>query len=86
MKAFQKHGYQIPEDISVIGFDDMPLCDMMSPPLSTMKVRKHELGATAVQRLMDRIHNPDLARLKMCMSTRLIPRDSVRSMLREQSV
>lgn len=79
MKAFQKHGYQIPEDISVIGFDDMPLCDMMSPPLSTMKVRKHELGATAVQRLMDRIQNPDLARLKMCMSTRLIPRDSIQN-------
>ncbi len=77
MKAFQEHGYKIPEDISVIGFDDMPLCDMMSPALSTMKVRKQELGAAAVQRLVDRIHHPELARLKMCMSTKLISRDSV---------
>lgn len=77
MRAFQEHGYKIPEDISIIGFDDMPLCDMMSPPLSTMKVRKRELGATAVHRLMERILHPDLARLKMCMSTQLISRDSV---------
>lgn len=77
MKAFRDSGYQMPQDISIIGFDDMPLCDMMVPSLTTMKVRKKELGATAVQRLIERSRNPRLEYLKMSMATKLIKRDSV---------
>ncbi len=43
MRALRENGYRIPEDVSIIGFDDVPMCDMMVPPLSTMKVRKREL-------------------------------------------
>lgn len=50
---------------------------MMVPSLTTMKVRKKELGATAVQRLIERSRNPRLEYLKMSMSTKLIKRDSV---------
>ncbi|MCI5650111.1 MAG: LacI family DNA-binding transcriptional regulator [Fusicatenibacter sp.] len=78
MKAFREHGYRIPEDVSIIGFDDMPLCDMMVPALSTMKVRKRELGATAVQRLLDRAEDPKREHLKMSMATKLVKRESVR--------
>lgn len=78
MKAFREHGYRMPEDISLIGFDDMPLCDMMVPALTTMNVKKKELGATAVQRLMDRIADNRRECLKMCMATKLVKRESVR--------
>ena len=54
-----------------------PGCDMMVPPLSTMKVRKRELGATAVQRLLDRVADPKRECLKMCMATKLVKRQSV---------
>ena len=77
MKAFRERGYRLPEDISIIGFDDMPLCDMMVPSLSTMRVKKQELGATAIQRLMDRVENNQIECLKMCMATKLIKRESV---------
>lgn len=77
MKAFRERGYRLPEDISIIGFDDMPLCDMMEPSLSTMRVKKQELGATAIQRLMDRVENNQREYLKMCMATKLIKRESV---------
>ena len=73
----QEAGYRIPEDVSIIGFDDVPMCDMMVPPLSTMKVRKRELGATAVQRLLDRVADPKRECLKMCMATKLVKRQSV---------
>ena len=68
MRALRENGYRIPEDVSIIGFDDVPMCDMMVPPLSTMKVRKRELGATAVQRLLDRVADPKRECLKMCLS------------------
>ena len=77
MRAIQETGCRIPEDVSIIGFDDVPMCDMMVPPLSTMKVRKRELGATAVQRLLDRVADPKRECLKMCMATKLVKRQSV---------
>ena len=77
MRALYQKGYRIPEDVSIIGFDDVPMCDMMVPPLSTMKVRKRELGATAVQRLLDRVADPKRECLKMCMATKLVKRQSV---------
>ncbi|MCC8141899.1 MAG: LacI family DNA-binding transcriptional regulator, partial [Lachnospiraceae bacterium] len=77
MKAFQEVGYQIPEDISIIGFDDMPLCKMMTPSLSTMNVRKRDLGAAAIKQLLVRTKEPDRLYLKMSMSTTLVCRESV---------
>ncbi len=77
MKAFREFGCRMPEDISIIGFDDMPLCDMMEPSLSTMKVYKKELGAAAVHRLLRRIETNTESRLKICMSTRLVQRESI---------
>lgn len=77
MKAFRERGRRLPEDISIIGFDDMPLCDMMIPSLSTMRVRKQELGAAAIARLMDRIADNKKEYLKISMSTQLIKRESV---------
>ena len=76
-RQLRENGYRIPEDVSIIGFDDVPMCDMMVPPLSTMKVRKRELGATAVQRLLDRVADPKRECLKMCMATKLVKRQSV---------
>ena len=49
------------------------MCDMMVPPLSTMKVRKRELGATAVQRLLDRVADPKRECLKMAFRKLQVP-------------
>lgn len=77
MKAFRENGIHMPEEISIIGFDDLPLCYMIVPSLSTMKVRKKELGATAIRRLMNRIADNNMECLKISMATKLIKRDSV---------
>ena len=78
MKAFHDSGYHLPEDVSIIGFDNMPLCDIMVPPLSTMNVRKRGLGATAVKRLIERIRHPECEICKIQLDTRLVERESVR--------
>lgn len=57
-QALQQYGYRIPEDISVIGFDDTSLCLTLDPPLTTMGVQKQRMGALAVSRLVTLLKNP----------------------------
>lgn len=75
--ALKEAGYRIPEDISIVGFDDIPLCEMLSPPLSTIHVPKQYLGETAARRMVqiieDKKHNP----VKIEVSTTLVKRKSV---------
>ena len=44
MRALQDHGYKIPEDVSIIGFDDLSFSAIAYPPLTTMKVPSDEIG------------------------------------------
>ena len=52
VRALKKAGYAIPRDISIIGMDDLPICQVSSPPLSTIRVFKDEMGRAAVNRLV----------------------------------
>ncbi len=76
-KALQENGYRIPEDISVIGFDDMPFCEIASPPLTTVRVFKQEMGAEAVRRLVQVIRSGNKIKIKTQISTEFIIRESV---------
>lgn len=80
MKAFQEYGYRVPEDISIVGFDDMPLCDIMNPPLSTMRVDKRQLGRSAVECLLSRMNGAKHGKLKISLQTSLVCRESVLDM------
>ena len=80
MRALMEHGFRIPEDISVVGFDNIPVCELMSPPLTTMNVPKHYLGSMAVERLMDRKKHSYEHCAKLELSTSLIIRESVRKL------
>ncbi len=83
LRAFQENGYKIPEDLSIIGFDDMPLCQYVEPALTTMRVPKLELGAQAIKRLYDNLHSNDNTIIKIALSTELIERASVREITLE---
>lgn len=47
MLQCQQLGYHIPEDISIIGFDDLPFCAYTSPPLTTIRQDRLQLGKSA---------------------------------------
>lgn len=51
VRALVAHGYRVPEDVSVIGFDDIELARLTDPTLSTIHVPKHFLGRRAVEAL-----------------------------------
>ena len=77
MKAFKEWGYKIPEDIGIIGFDNIPLCTYIEPKLSSVNVPIHYMGETAVDRLLEVIHAKHYRPVKIEVSTNLIVRDSV---------
>ncbi len=78
MKAMTEEGIKIPQDVSVIGFDDLPFCEISSPRLTTLRVNKQEMGQTAVRRICELIKEPDSCRLKIQICTDFVERDSVR--------
>lgn len=77
MKALEEYGYQIPRDVSVIGFDDLPFCEIAVPRLTSLRVPKQEMGRLAVRRIVEMIRNKDTARTKIQICTEFIERDSV---------
>lgn len=75
-KALKEVGYQIPRDIAVIGFDNMPICTYIEPALTTIHVPKQYMGRMAVQRLHELICQPDSQPIKIEISTKLVKRKS----------
>ena len=79
IQAFKEAGYRIPEDISIIGFDDLPACKYLIPNLTTIMVPKFFMGETAVTRMIQLIEGKNNQPLKIEVSTKLILRKSVLS-------
>jgi DNA-binding LacI/PurR family transcriptional regulator len=77
MKALKEAGFRIPEDVSMIGFDDMPFCTMIEPALSTVRVFKEKMGMVAVRRLLEASKDHDGIFTKIEIGTELIKRKSV---------
>lgn len=78
IQSLKRLGYRIPEDISVIGFDNMPLSEILDPPLTTIQVQKKKMGIVAVNLLIDKMEEEGEGNLKMEVSASLIVRQSVK--------
>lgn len=76
VKALKEAGYRIPQDISVVGFDNMPICTYIEPPLTTIHVHKQYMGRAAVQRLHELISSSENQPIKIEISTVLQKRKS----------
>ena len=84
-RALKTCGYRVPEDVSVIGFDNMPLCTLFEPPLTTISVEKELIGRLAMHILAERMHasrslfgeEHASSFLRITSSAKLIERESV---------
>jgi LacI family transcriptional regulator len=58
--ALRDRGLRVPEDVSVVGYDDIPFADGFAPPLTTVRVPLYEIGVTAAELILDAIHRPEV--------------------------
>ncbi|HIW20738.1 MAG TPA: LacI family DNA-binding transcriptional regulator [Candidatus Dorea intestinavium] len=77
IKALKKHGYQVPKDVSVVGFDDIEYCSVSEPPLTTIHVYKKELGELAVKLLVSKMEEERTICTRTEVCTDLVERGSV---------
>jgi LacI family transcriptional regulator len=80
MNAFKEYGINIPEQVSLIGIDDMPFCKIVDPPLTTVKVFKEEIGRQAVKLLVEEVLGDTECSKKMEVDTVLVERSSVKDL------
>ena len=81
MRALKEHGYRIPEDVSMIGYDDVSVSAACEPPLTTTRVNHAEIGKIAVRVLLDRLANPRKCTTTTQVSSELILRSSVKKLI-----
>ena len=82
MKALQEKGYRIPEDVSIVGFDDLPFSEISSPGLTTLRVPNREMGKMAVRRaaeLIEGIAADAVTKTQVC--PKIVYRDTVKRIL-----
>ena len=72
-------GLSIPDDISIIGFNDIPTAKYMIPPLTTIRLYMEFMGEYAVQLLEERIIQGREVCVNMVVPTKLYVRDSVKN-------
>ncbi len=57
MKALSTYNIRIPEDVKLVGFDDTPICEYLTPSLTSIAIDKQQLGKEAVKGLVSIVRN-----------------------------
>lgn len=84
LRAIKLKGYSVPDDFSLIGFDDLPFMSELDPPLTSIQIKPY-FGSVAVSRLIDKIEKKDAYYLNTEVAAELIIRDSVKKIAPEIS-
>jgi LacI family transcriptional regulator len=74
--VFATAGIRCPDDMSVIGFNDMPFSDRFQPPLTTIRVPQYEMGIAAAELLLERMQQPEAEPRRVVLEPELIVRAS----------
>lgn len=74
--VFAQHGIRVPEDVSVVGYDDSSMADLSPVPLTTVAQRPDELGRLAVERMIARVEQRRIAEREIVLPAELTVRGS----------
>jgi LacI family transcriptional regulator len=74
--ALPERGLNCPRDVSVVGHNDMPYVDMLSPPLTTVRIAQRNMGNQAARLLLEEIADPAARRERVVLEPSLIVRGS----------
>ncbi len=75
-RALHEAGIRIPEELALVGFDDMPWATSLNPPLTAVSQPSQEIGSSAADLLLDRIARPDRPIRHVILETTLVVRAS----------
>jgi DNA-binding LacI/PurR family transcriptional regulator len=76
-RAIKTAGLKIPEDIRIVGFDDLPVCEFLTPSLTSISIDKQQLGSQAVKSLVELVRGQsDQRNTKITINATLIKRES----------
>lgn len=75
LRGLRDAGLHVPADVSVVGFDDIPLAEHVDPPLTTVRLPAHSLGVAAGQLLVNRVAGRDVPE-RTLLPTQLVIRES----------
>ncbi|QSF46224.1 LacI family DNA-binding transcriptional regulator [Paenibacillus tianjinensis] len=73
-----QHGLNVPEDISIMGYDDLRLARMVNPPLTTVRQPLHDIGMIASEKLIHMIESGEIAQSQICAHS-IVERQTVRT-------
>ncbi|HSL46971.1 MAG TPA: LacI family DNA-binding transcriptional regulator [Anaerolineales bacterium] len=76
LRAAADLGLHVPNDLSLVGYDDIPMANYLVPRLTTVTKDAHALGTKAFEALMARMQNPDLPRQRIHAPAKFIIRES----------
>jgi LacI family transcriptional regulator len=76
MDAVRNRGLRVPEDISIVGFDDIPQASLIHPAITTINQPLEKMGRVATQMLLDLLGHPDRDANRIELPTQLVVRDS----------
>ena len=76
LRALRETGLRVPEDVAIVGFDDMPFAARTEPALTTIRQPTYRIGGLAVETLIDLIEHPDSPPHHTVLTTELIVRAS----------
>ncbi|WP_050182457.1 LacI family DNA-binding transcriptional regulator [Domibacillus robiginosus] len=84
IKAVKDHGLRVPEDIAIVGFDNLPMASFFSPYMTTIDQPKYEIGQKAADLLLRLLKGIFIKRKKIVMKDELIIRESCGFYQKEQ--
>jgi LacI family transcriptional regulator len=76
LKAATEFNKNVPNDLAVVGFDDIPLAELVTPSLTTCRVPRHDLGVRAIESLLDQMNDCDSDCSDIILQPELIVRRS----------
>jgi LacI family transcriptional regulator len=76
MQALRETGHRIPDDVAIVGYDDIPAAAYSHPPLTTIRQPMQQVGEIATRKLIELIDDPDVEREEVLLKTELVRRGS----------